>query len=264
MIFSIIIINYKTPQLTINCVKSILSLPNPENKEIIIIDNASKDGSVEKLEKEFGNKIKLIKNKINLGFSGANNQGAAFAKGNFILFLNSDTIVNKDIFSSCVDIFKNDKKVGIISPRLKLPNGENQKKVFGKFPTLIRLITQRTKKDPKINYNNKIYETDWVSGCALMIRQKLFKNIKGWDDNYFLYYEDIDLCKKVKEKNYKIIVNLKTNLIHLNGQSLKIDSKKKEIYYKSQNYYFRKHNGIIIEYLIKIFRYFGLFLKKLI
>lgn len=253
MIYSIIIINYKTQQLTKKCVEYILDL-NISNKEIIVIDNASNDGSVEALEKEFGDKIKLIVNQKNLGFAGANNQGATIAQGEFLLFLNSDTIVKGDILSPCLNIFQQNKNVGIISPRLLLPDDNYQPASFGHFPTLWRLITQKTKIDPILDENKEYNLVDWVSGCALMMRKELFTQLKGWDDNFFLYYEDIDLCKRARKLNYLSAVANKIVITHLGGQSLKHSLSKRWHYFRSQDYYFKKHQGVITLLILKLVR----------
>ena len=262
MTFSIIIINYKTPRLTIDCIRSLFALPEAKNREIIVIDNASEDGSVEILKDEFGAKIQIIANKKNLGFSAANNQGAALSTGDFLLFLNSDTIVNKDIFKKCLDLFKADDKIGIISPRLKLESGESQKNAFGYFPTFWGLITQAGKKEIIIPEVSQKFEVDWVSGCALMIRRDIFQKIGGWDDHFFLYFEDVDICRLVKKNGYKIVVNLESEITHLGGKSLAINSERKKYYYEAQNYYFKKNYGVIIEWLIKITRIVFKIIKK--
>ncbi|QQG52623.1 MAG: glycosyltransferase family 2 protein [Candidatus Falkowbacteria bacterium] len=262
MKFSLVIINYKTFDLTKACLESLFLLPNQNNLEIILIDNASNDGSIEKLETEFGPKVKIIKNKQNLGFAGANNQGAAIASGEFLIFLNSDTIIKEDFLNTCADILNNNPKIGIISPRLKLPDGEDQKAAFGIFPTWVNLLTQKTKNEAQLDKHNDFLISDWVSGCALMISQKLFQEIGGWDDHFFLYYEDIDICKKASLKGYQSAVALKTNIIHFGGQSLKASSEKKKRYYESQDYYFKKYYSSLTGLLIKIMRFIYLKIKK--
>src|SRR5680860_1702235 len=254
MHYSIIVINYKTPRLTIDCINSLLSLPNSENREIIVIDNASEDESTNILKKEFGDKIKLIENKINLGFSGANNQGAKIASGDFLLFLNSDTIVREDIFSSLSDLFQKNKDIAIISPRLKLQNGDNQPFAYGLFPTFWRLVTRKTKKELIINKDDKTKEVDWVSGCALVIRKRIFSEIKGFDENFFLYFEDVDLCKRIKNKGYKVIVDNTTSITHLGGKSIEQHVTRKKYYYTSQDYYFRKHHKLFPRLGISLIR----------
>jgi len=254
MSYSIIIINYKTCELIAACIKNLLDLPEATETEIIVIDNASNDGSVEFLQEKFGDRIKLIVNKSNLGFASANNQGAASAHGEFLLFLNSDTIIKEDIFSACSNIFQQNKNIGIISPRLLMSDNKYQPASFGNFPTLWRLITQKTKIDPVLDENKEYNLVDWVSGCALMIRKELFTQLKGWDDNFFLYYEDIDLCKRARKFDYLSAVANKITITHLGGQSLKHSLSKRWHYFRSQNYYFKKHYGSIAVLILKLVR----------
>ena len=175
MHYSIIIINYKTQELSANCIASLLALKNQEDFEIILVDNASGDNSLEFLEKEFEGKIKIIPSLVNLGFGGGNNLGAKEAKGEFLLFLNSDTLVKEDIFKSALDIFRQDEKIGLISPLLMTEEGLEQKDAYGPWPNLKNLIFKRTNNYP-----------DWLSGCALFIRKSLFEELKGFDENFFL------------------------------------------------------------------------------
>jgi GT2 family glycosyltransferase len=251
MLYSIIIINYKTPQLTIDCIRSILTLPNKEEKEIIVIDNDSNDNSTDILRDAFIDRVTIIENNENKGFSFANNQGAKIATGNFLLFLNSDTIINEDIFSSATELFQNNKDIAVISPRLKLENGNKQPFAYGLFPTLWRLITKKTKKETKIKEDEKTLEVDWVSACALFIKKDVFQEINGFDENFFLYFEDVDLCKRVKVKGYKVIIDNSTSIIHLGGRSIKLHQTRKKYYYESQDYYFKKHHSFISQFGIK-------------
>jgi hypothetical protein len=262
MQFSLIIINYKTLKLTTDCLQSLFLLPNQENLEIIIIDNASEDGSIEKLEMEFGSKVKIIKNKKNLGFAAANNQGAAISNGEFLIFLNSDTIIKEDFLNVCANVLNKHPEIGIISPQLKLLSGEVQRAACGIFPNLYNLLTQKTKAEPVLDKETEFYITDWVSGCALMISRDLFQKIGGWDDHFFLYYEDIDICKKAALVGFKSAIALKTSIIHLGGQSLKINPQKNKIYYQSQDYYFKKYYNVATRLLIKVARFFYSLLKN--
>lgn len=254
MLYSIIIINYKTKQLSANCIRDLLALPNFQKREIIVIDNDSNDGSVESLQSEFGHKIKLISNQENLGFAGANNQGAAIAQGKYLLFLNSDTIIKEDIFSTCLNIFQQHPEIGIISPRLLNTDGNHQTAAYGRFPTLGRLIKQSTKKDPSLDAEKEYSPVDWVSGCALMIRKELFEKIKGWDDNFFLYYEDIDLCCRTKQSGFLTVIANQSKITHLGGQSLNYSLKKRWYYFRSQDYYFKKHYGLLSKKTLQIIR----------
>lgn len=247
MTFSVIIINYRTYLLTKSCLTSLLSLKSKDRFEIVLVDNASNDGSIEALDEIFGDKIKIIKCKENLGFSGGNNLGSKKAQGEYLLFLNSDTEVSEDIFNSAKNIFKSDKKIGIISPLLLDKYGNEQKNSFGSFPNLKNLIINKS----FINKNNKI---QWLSGCALFISKKIFYELKGFDEKFFLYFEDVDICKRASDIGYRCHLDKNTNITHLSGQSLNKNRKRKLIYYKSQNYYFKKHYGLALQIIMRIMR----------
>jgi GT2 family glycosyltransferase len=251
--FSIIIINYKTKELTKNCINSVFFNFSKNNFEIILADNASKDGSVEMLKNDFGEKIKLIANSENKGFGPANNQGAKLAKGEYLFLLNSDTIIKNNILLELEKFLIKNKDVGIVAPKLFLKDGSEQPFAFGDYPRLLSLIFEKFKKPPK--YLNGPFEVEWVSGAALIIRRELFKQLGGFDEKFFMYFEDIDLCKRVKEMNYKIFVNPKISLTHLCGKSPARFVKRKSYYYESQDYFYKKHYGSLIMYLMKIIRW---------
>lgn len=251
MNFSIIIINYKTTELTIDCLNSIFLNCHEDNFEIILIDNFSNDGGIEKIENIFGNKIKIIKNKENLGFSGGNNLGAKSAKGEFLFFLNSDTILNEDIITPIKNAFKNDEKIGIISPTLINPDKSIQKKSCGKIPNLKWLILKNLKIIKEVEDHNS---PEWVSGAALVIRKNIFEQISGWDENFFMYLEDTDLCKKTATAGYKIKI-IENKLIHLGGKSPINNIGRRLVYFNSQDYFFKKHYGYLSFIAMKIIRW---------
>lgn len=253
MTFSIIIINYKTPDLSADCLHSLLTLGSAPDLEIIVIDNASYDNSASLLKDEFGDKIQLIENEKNLGFSGANNLAAKNAKGEVLLFLNSDTILKEDIFPRLKNLFIRDEKLGAISPTLITLSGKEQEATYGKFPTLKKLVLRQIVKKDK-EESNALIEADWISGCAMAVKKNVFDKIQGFDENFFLYYEDVDICKRIKEVGYKVAIDTKSSLVHLGGASLGLNRKRKEYYYASQDYYFKKHHGNVQAAMLKVIR----------
>lgn len=259
MDFSFIIINYKTPDLTIQCLESILKYCESRNFEIIIIDNNSGYDSIQKIKNKFGDHIShFIENKQDLGFSKANNQGAKLAKGKYLYFLNNDAILTENILPTIKEIFTNNEKIGIVSPLVKNPSGENQKTALGKFPTLLELISLvfKDKKELISKNGEKLLIIDWVSGCSLVIRKNVFDEINGWDENFFLYFEDTDICKKAYLKKYLTAIALNISLIHLGGQSVKFDDDVLKVFYQSRDYYFKKHHGYITYLIMKTLKFF--------
>ncbi len=268
MTLSIIIVSYNTKELLGDCLKSIFQNQGSVNLEVIVVDNASVDGSVNFIKENFPN-IKLIASKDNLGFGKANNRGSKIAKGDILLFLNPDTIIEKNIFSKLVDIFSKDKNIGIVSPQLILPDHSQQLWAYGeedKFYDLIKnKIFPQSKKFIRCVSGNQI-ETGWVSGAALSIRKDIFEKIKGFDENFFMYFEDRDLCYRAKDLGSKVVVNNDIQVIHFGGKTPIFNRDRKKIYYQAQNYYWRKRYGLWNSFLMRFIRwpykFFVLCIKK--
>ena len=211
----------------------------------------------------------MIASKDNLGFGKANNRGSKIAKGDILLFLNPDTIIEKNIFFKLIDIFSKDKNIGIVSPQLILPDHSQQLWAYGEEDKFCDLIKSKIFSNPgaiaKNIFGNQM-EVGWVSGAALSIRKDVFKKIKGFDENFFMYFEDRDLCYKVKELGYKVVVNNEIKVIHFGGKTPIFNRDRKKIYYQAQNYYWRKHYGLWSSGLMRFIRwpykFFVLCIKK--
>jgi len=243
---SIIIVGFNTKCFLEKCLESIFRQRVNGNLEVIVVDNGSRDNSCEMIKNIFF-KVKLIENKENLGFGKANNQGAKIARGDYLFFLNPDTLIKDNVFLKIIEAFKNDSQAGVVSPLLVLENGEIQSWAYGQEENLSQLIKRKIKKDSSKTI-------DWVSGAAFAIRADIFRKIGGFDENFFAYFEDRDLCLQVKKNGYKIVVLPEVKVIHFGGKSLASDKKRKKLYYQSQNYFWRKHYGLIKSLLMRFFR----------
>jgi GT2 family glycosyltransferase len=219
--FSFIIINYNTAKLTRACLESIFKYCQASEFEIILVDNNSKIEDINILKDVFGDRIKVIINNKNLGFAKANNQGAKIAKGEYSFFLNSDTFITQDILSPIEEFFKKNNEVGVIAPRLILKAGEDQSYAFAH------------KKNSK--------DLAWVSGAALVIRQDIFNKIGGWDERFFMYFEDVDLCRSVVKNNFKISRLESITVTHLLNGSPIFYFRRKIYYYRSKILFILKH-----------------------
>lgn len=253
--FSFIIVSFNTAELTANCLRSLLLNTSRNDREIIVVDNASSDNSRTLLAAEFGENIKLIINPANLGFATANNIGARSARGDILFFLNSDTIINSDIIGPLKNVLDNNQKLGIISPVLLLSDGQPQPFAYGYFPDLISVFLQKMYLSDKFKISGKIRLVDWVSGAALIIRKDIFEDIGAWDEKFFLYFEDIDLCRRVKKAGLDVAVIDEIFVTHLGGQSLKTGYERKKQYYLAQDYFFRKNYGSVSALVLKILRW---------
>ena len=239
MDLSVIIVSYNTKKLTVSCIKSVINNTEGIDYEIILVDNDSKDGSVLLLEKLDAKKsITLIKNKKNIGFAKANNQGTKIAKGKYVLFLNSDTKVNDNVLGEVVDWMETHKKVGAMSCKLKNKDGSTQA-TGGYFPTLIRVFSWMTIQDiPGVDkiikpfhpmkeksftkdkgfFENR-HQQDWIKGAFMLIPKEVLDRVSGFDTDYFMYAEDVDLCYKIKKMGLEVYYEPKWSITHLGGAS---------------------------------------------
>lgn len=211
MILSIIIVNYNTTEHVKLCLKSLSEFLQINSSEIIIVDNNSPNRNIEKLSEEFP-EVRFIFRKINDGFGGGCNEGVKNASGEYLLFLNPDTILFDDSIILLLKFLENNIDAGIVSGLLT----DNDGTVLYCFNDFINLgweISQMTgigyeyESKKLINRDeikrNENFEVDWFHGAFLMMRRKDFISIKGFDEKYFMYYEDVDLCYKMKNDLHK-------------------------------------------------------------
>jgi len=225
MDISIVIVNYKSKDLTLNCLRSIkqadwLGL----DYEIIVIDNYSGDLRGDDL-KQFGN-IKFIMNGRNIGLGAANNKGLRLAQGKYIVVMNPDTLAGKDIFMELFAYMENHSKVGVAGPKQFNLDNTVQASCF-RWPGLITPFFRRTplgktgsgKKDLDRflykDYNkDSEREVDWLLGSFLFCRASALRQIGSFDENFFLYFEDTDLCKRFWRDGWKVVYNPEVAIIH--------------------------------------------------
>lgn len=248
---SIIIVNFRSDQYLRECIASLYNFEKKEGFEIIIINNEIEIDLQEVMV--LYPEIKIINNDKNRGFGQAVNIGVEKACGEFILFLNPDTEFMESIFSTVKKEFLVDEKVAVISPRVSEKNGGKQKWLFGKRFSLLNLLKNNLFGDPEKDISQK-KEVDWVSGASMFVRKKDFLLASGFDENFFLYLEDMDLCLRLKKLDKKIIYLPEVKTRHLGGGSGIEEEERKKQYYISQDYYFKKHFGPFQASLVKIFR----------
>ena len=229
---SVIIVNYNVKYFIEVCLHSVLRAAEGMDVEVIVVDNSSKDGSCEMIRTKYPGVI-LIENKDNKGFSRANNQGVEIAKGEYILFINPDTVMPEDFIQELASYMDAHPDAGSIGP--KLIDGKGQyapdgKKSFPTFSVAIFKTTGINKIFNKSPYFNKYYAVhvdkdevapvDMLSGCCMMVRHSVIKEIGGaFDESYFMYCEDFDLSYRIQKAGYKNVYYPKTTLIHYKGES---------------------------------------------
>ncbi len=229
---SIIVLSYNTRDLLRKCLQSVKKTKkNKYEIETIVVDNASTDGSPEMIRKEFS-WVKLIKSKKNLGFAGGNNLGLKKARGEYILFLNSDTEIEPQALIEMIKFMERDSQIGAVAPKILLFSGEMDPDCHRGFPTPWASITYflgLEKLFPKsklfgqyhkfyLNLNES-HEIDAGFGTFMFVRKKILDEIGYWDDQYFFYGEDLDLFYRIKEAGWKVIFYPKVLAAHHKGAS---------------------------------------------
>lgn len=245
---SIILVNYNAEDYTLNTLNSIYKNTHGINYEVIVVDNSSKDGSLESIKKNFP-AVNIINLNYNAGFAKANNEGVKSAIGQFLLILNNDTHVPEGAIKKLLEIKKHHPEYGIVAPVILNPDKSYQLS-FGKdlhffseiflkfFANKWYQIYYKLKKG-KININ-----VDWVTGACFVINHKLYEQINGFDNNFFIYIEDADFGKRIRQLGYKIHLTSEARIIHYLAQTTKkhpnlILPETK----KSHLYYYNKHNS---------------------
>ncbi len=263
---SIIIVNYNVKEFLKNLIDSIKKAAQYFSSEIIVVDNASDDGSVELLKEKFP-EIILIDNKTNLGFGKANNQGLQIAKGKFILLINPDTLVAEDTFTKMIEFFNANPEAGMAGCKILNPDGTLQLACRRSFPgpwTAFTKVTGLSTIFPKsklfARYNltyldeNQTYEVDAISGSFMMMRKEVYEKVGGFDEQFFMYGEDLDLCYRIQKAGYKIFYVHSTQIIHYKGESTKRSSlDETKIFYQAMHLFVKKHlsSSLIVEMILR-------------
>lgn len=260
MLLSIIILNYKKPQLTIKCLNSIFKYYKKKFDEglyeLIIADNYSKDDSVLKIKKEIKDKkyknVKILENSENFGFGKGINESVKIAKGEFVLLLNNDTVVEDLGIDRMLSFMIDHREVSILGGKLSNIDGSNQVSV-GKFYNITNVLMlllgmQRagiTDRNPK-----QIKEVDWVKGGLMMIRKSAFLEIGGFDENIFMYTDDMEFCFRAKKMGFRTFFYPDVYVLHHDQGSSDREFAVVNIY-KGILYFYKKHKSPLEYFFIK-------------
>jgi len=227
---SVVVVNWNTQDILRDCLKSIYEQGGEIDLEVIVIDNASTDGSVEMVKKDFS-QVTLIENPQNRGFAAANNQGIDISKGRYVLLLNSDTVVLDNAIAKTAAFADSHPEAAVVGCRVLNPDRTLQPTCF-MFPSILNMLLSSTylyKLFPKNKFfgrermtwwdRNDIKEVDVVTGCFMLIRQKAIQQVGTMDEQFFMYGEETDWCYRFKEAGWKILFTPCAEIIHLGGQS---------------------------------------------
>jgi len=263
---SIVIVSWNVRELLRRCLQSIVTRARPGpaegvveidgwQVEILVIDNASSDGSPEMVRDEFP-QAHLIANDENRGFTAANNQGLARSQGRYLLLLNPDTEIVSDALATMVGYTQANPQAGALGPRLLNTDGSPQSS-RRRFPTFTTALVESTVvqewwDDNRIlrryymsdTDDDVVQHVDWVVGACLLVRRQAYEQVGGLDEGYFMYSEELDWCRRIKDAGWEIVYLPSAAVLHHEGKSSEQVVPARHIYFQSSKVrYFRKHHG---------------------
>lgn len=276
MRISVIIVNYNVKYFLEVCLHAVYRALEGISGEVIVVDNNSTDGSPKYIRERFPS-VTLIENRDNTGFSKANNQGVEIAKGEYILFLNPDTVVPEDFFSSLLAYMDAHPEAGSIGPRLIDGKGQyapDSKKSFPSFSVALFKGTGLHKLFPKSKVFNRYYAVhigeheiapvEVLSGCCMMVRKTALTQLGyAFDEQFFMYFEDGDLCYRLYKAGYQNIYYPKVTVIHYKGESTrKATLAYIRIFNEALSLFVRKHYSKKNAQIFILLIHLGIFVKS--
>lgn len=241
---SVVILNYNVRYFLEQCILTVQKAVERLDAEIIVIDNASKDDSCEMVKTRFPS-IRLLENKENLGFSKANNQAVAIAKGEYICILNPDTAVSEDTFVQALKYYQSIENIGALGVYLMDGTGAFLPESKRNLPTpkvsLLKLTGFQKKYYATQLSENSKGEAEVLVGAFMFLKSSIYKEVGGFDEDYFMYGEDIDLSYKISKAGYKNHYLGTTTVLHYKGESTQKDALYFERFYGAMQIFYRKH-----------------------
>ncbi|MGF6634571.1 glycosyltransferase family 2 protein [Paraburkholderia sp. MM6662-R1] len=225
--FSVVIVNYNTPKLVGNCVRSVLELSIADKEDIVVVDNASPDNSFSYLRETLPTGVRLVKTSINRGFGAGVNFGMVGCLRELVLVLNPDTYFVDTSLENAVQLFRTEKDVGLVGLDLVYPNGERQFSAR-RFYSVLDILGRRSPLGRLGAFKRRIdnhmmreawaagtpFEADWVLGTGFIVRRALFGELGGMDEHFFLYMEDVDFCARIWQAGYRVLCVPGARLTH--------------------------------------------------
>ncbi|MFI4947135.1 MAG: glycosyltransferase family 2 protein [Burkholderiales bacterium] len=249
---AVVVVSYETRETLLEGLAALASEPDAS---VVVVDNASSDGSAAAVRARFPS-VRLIANPENVGFARACNQGARDSRAPFLLFLNPDATLAPGSLTTLAALLQARPRVGAVGPRTRSANGDIQVST-GPDLSLLSEIRQRrlvrgvALRDAAVlveaeGLHAVEREADWVSGACLLIRREVFDAVSGFDERFFLYEEDADLCRRVREAGFNVLYSPAAEACHALGRSMARDPGRARLeYQRSHLLYYRKHCGLL-------------------
>ncbi len=263
---SIIVLSWNVRDLLRACLASVHAAAETGRApmEVIVVDNASTDGSADMVAAEFP-AVLLIRNAANAGYAAANNRGIAASRGRHVALLNSDTLVPPTTFAELLAFMEANPNVGACSPLLQQPDGNPQPYAYGGDPSLsylarraaARFLLRRPLHDWRVEHT---VEVDWVSGACLVVRREAIEAVGGLDESMFMYFEDNDWCRRIRRVGWTISYVPHVAITHIGGASLRQNPAARRAYYRSLERFYEKHYSLpaqgVLKLALVIYRFF--------
>ena len=276
MDISVIIVNYRSWDSLRECLDSFKKINEREYSfELIVVDNDSADGKLQVFENDFPD-VNFIKNSGNNGFANGCNTGASHATGSFFLFLNPDTKIAEGVLPLLLNTYRDNPHIAILSC-LQINEKDNYYKQKNSFPSfsrffgLTRAVYRLLKKrslEKKFEIKNGIFYPDWVTGAVVFISRKWFESIHGWNEDYWMYLEDVDICKKAVSQGGEVAVTTEASIFHKHGGASRTNYKTKAITKSevviSKHVYISNHFSGIKAPILHLLLIFGVLSEKIL
>jgi N-acetylglucosaminyl-diphospho-decaprenol L-rhamnosyltransferase len=258
---SVVIVNWNTRDLLVDCLEAIERTADDLDLEIIVVDNASSDGSQAMLAQRFP-QVRLMANRENVGFAGANNQGLEMSNGRYALLLNSDAFATPGTFQSLIRLADTKPRAGIVGAQLLNPDGSfqashtpfpNLRREFLILSGLGRMLYGRWYPSHSSEEDRGPQMVDYVEGACILVRREAYEDVGGLDEGYFMYTEEVDWCYAMREKGWQVWYQPAAKVIHLGGGSSQGRRTQREAdLYRSRVRFFRKYYGDRAAWLLKL------------
>ncbi|MHC4157760.1 MAG: glycosyltransferase family 2 protein [Planctomycetota bacterium] len=271
---SIIVVNWNTCDFLRACLKSVYQQAIGVTFEVIVVDNASADGSAAMVESEFP-QVKLIQNDTNKGFAAANNEGITIAKGKYVLLLNSDTVILNNAIDKTISFADAHPKAGVVGCRVLNPDRTLQLTCF-MFPSVLNMLLSATylyKVFPRNRFFGRERITWWnrddekevdvVTGCFMFIRRQAIEQVGVMDERFFVYGEETDWCYRSKRAGWKVLFTPEPQIIHFGGQSSKQIAPKMALQLRGSILQFMHKHHSWLEYKLACFLVWLFFVMRI-
>jgi N-acetylglucosaminyl-diphospho-decaprenol L-rhamnosyltransferase len=251
---TVILLNYNTRHLLLDSLQKISADLLAAGWQVIVVDNGSSDGSAQAVAARFP-QVTLVVSEQNVGFAAGNNLGLQQARGDTVILLNTDVLVTAPQLQALADYLSAHPTVGAVSPGLRTAAGEPQSFAYGGDPSprylLRRGLRRLLRSGPLHDWAvTSPIDVDWVSGACLAVRTTAYMQVGGLDERYFLYFEDVDWCDRIRQAGWRVVYNPMIQVVHLGGQSEVKRSVANQLYMTSLRTYYQTYYPLVPAWLL--------------